>query len=234
LANVLGDQPDRLAEAFEAAQKGHEIDKRLVAENPDSGEYLSNLAIGYANIGNGYLIDWGRDEEAIECWEKSQELLSLLIDRSHSANSSTIRHSALRRSVRSWLCTVLATCPDTSKRNPDRALQLAEAEHRFQPGSVSRLMLATALIAKGQWQAALERLKDLETFSGNPETFEQLILMSIALHRMGKRVEAQQCHSEANTWLKDNHEAANRHKFIRAFIKRLQSYYDEMVNQPED
>jgi hypothetical protein len=58
--------------------------------------------------------------------------------------------------------------------------------------------------------------------------------MSIALDRLGERVEAQQCHLQAQAWLKDNHEIANRDKFRKVVVKRMQSYYDEMVTKPHD
>ena len=234
LGNLLGDQPDGLAEAFELGQKALEIHKTLATENPNSLNHLYNLAIGYANLGNGYSYDWSRYAEAIECWDKSAEILSLLVDRCRAANVDSRMYATLRTSVRSWLCTLLTTCPNASKRNPDCALQLAEAEHHHQPGSVSRVMLGTALIAKEEWQTALERLEDLETSSGDSGAFDRLILMSIALDRLGERDEARDCHRRAIAWLKDNHEIVNRNKFNKTCFKRMQSYYHEMVIEPHD
>jgi tetratricopeptide (TPR) repeat protein len=130
LANVLGDQPDRLAEAFDAAHKGLEINKKLVAENPNSTAYLSSLAISYFNIGNGYWLDWGRDAEAIECWEKSHKLLSLLIDQHLSANSNANRYSFIRSCARSRLCTALVTWPNGIPIAPFNLRKTNIAEHQ--------------------------------------------------------------------------------------------------------
>jgi tetratricopeptide (TPR) repeat protein len=230
LANVLGDQPHRLAEAWEAGVKGREILQELVDKYPDNLNFAMLLAISINNGGNGLWVDWNQYRDALEYWETAYALAACVNERQMRANIGELDKTL--STVRNRLCYGYATCPERSLRRPERSLQLAQEQHRESPGALSEISLAAALISAGKWRDSLDHLAKSNPPGDSLAEFSRLILTSIAEWQIGNRSESLEFRRRAQSWLEQNSTVANRNKFNRQKVSEMQLLLEETIGQP--
>jgi tetratricopeptide (TPR) repeat protein len=161
LASVLL-QKGRQSEAIEHYQKAMTL-------RPDYGD-------PYLNIGN-VLLQHGRSDEAMAQWEKAitmeprdagfhtalgDAFLRLGMQQGAIAEyEQAVRVSAQDAVVRNNLAWLLATSSDTSIRNPNRAVELAQQAVRFSHGKNPNCVrtLAAAYAASGRFPEAQENAR---------------------------------------------------------------------------
>ena len=111
-----------------------------------------------------------------------------------------------------WL---LATCPDRSLRDPQRAVALAESAASLAPDTVNLRTLGAALYRAGRYSAALEKLEQASAQYLDGGGSAVRVCLAMTHHRLGHE-------TEARAWL---HSAAalleSARSWHREYLERL-------------
>jgi tetratricopeptide (TPR) repeat protein len=139
------------------------------------------------------LRDSGRIEEAGPLWDGSLDYLERHL-RNHP-------HNARMQSYCGWF---LATFPDESRRDLQRALRLArQAVDQVPMSGVYWNVLGVCLYRAGQWPEAVAALKaSMDRRSGGDAV--DFFFTAMAHQRMGQPKAAQEWHTKAIVWMDEN------------------------------
>jgi tetratricopeptide (TPR) repeat protein len=157
-------------------------------------ELQPNVAGAHNNLANA-LLRKGRVDEAIAHFQRALSLAPNLAEAHHNLGNALLQKGRLAEAVAHYqaaaealpdnpyllsnLAWVLATCPQASVRNGDRAVELAQQAERLSGGKNSSILgtLAAAYAEAGRFTDAVataQRALELATAQTNPAQVEAL------------------------------------------------------------
>jgi tetratricopeptide (TPR) repeat protein len=184
----------RLEEAVELLRRAAAVPREMGEEPREST--IKSLAdcLWYA----------GDEDEARALF---RETLRLLEDRLASRRDGQEAYAALAR--------FLATCPDTSLRDPVRAASLARRSVELAPDlKGNRITLGVASYRHGDWEGAVDKLD-------RSVTGEARLYRAMALERLGRSRQARECYESARAWVEEHAPAHPKLRALQAESEQL-------------
>jgi serine/threonine protein kinase/predicted Zn-dependent protease len=175
---------------------------RLAAEYPGVPEYRHVLADVQSRLG-GLARAGGRPSEARDYFQRARDLLARLAadvpDGGPGPGAPGYNENAF-----AWF---LATCPDETFRDPERALALARrAVERAPQREEFWNTLGAARYRAGEYASAIDAIQ--QALKLNPEgDWSDWLFMAMAHEKRGDRVKARECHRRALAWV-EHHKAS--------------------------
>jgi tetratricopeptide (TPR) repeat protein/tRNA A-37 threonylcarbamoyl transferase component Bud32 len=124
-----------------------------------------------------------------------------------------------------WL---LATCPDPRVRDPGRAVEMATKATKLHPSGQHWNTLGVAHYRAGNWQAAVDALKQSTRLRQGGDAFDWLFL-AMAHRKLGRHDEAGQAYDRAVQWLEKNPQATAKHLPRAETLRHLRSEAEEVL-----
>ncbi len=237
-------------------KKGSEIWEELVRQAPDAPGFRQDLAGFYFYLGMARYT-MGNRSDAIEQLGRSAQLLHRLMEelpdvknyRDEWAMVEATRAEMLEKTGQPAaaqeayenalavypqslaLCNetarFYATYPDPARRNPQRALELAQCATKVEPrDSLAWSVLGIAEYRNSHWQSAIDALShsiDLGGGNGNGEVWDWFYL-AMAHAQLGSQEDAKRWFEQGATWTKTPRR-----------LKQVRELYEEaaqLLNQP--
>jgi len=171
-------------EAEAIARKCVAIAEKLAAEDSRSLSYRKALSGSYYLLGL-LLVATGREDEAADVLAKRIRLVEA-------------KTAEFPDDPPVGPCWLLATCPVTRLRNPERALALAKILSQRYPGQYW-LEVGAAEYGAGHWQPAIDALKN-----SKPNEALELFFLAMAHWQLGQKDEAWRRYDQAVEWMDKN------------------------------
>jgi predicted Zn-dependent protease len=130
----------------------------------------------------------------------------------------------------------LATHPESGRRDPRRAVELAEKAVRAEPTQgVVQTTLGAARYRTGDRPGAVAALQEaLKCFEQvcdfQPGVGRSSFFLAMALHKDGDRTQAHQAYERALAWLKTNQQALEKYAWAADEMRRWQAEAEEVLD----
>jgi tetratricopeptide (TPR) repeat protein len=205
--------------------------RAAVALRPESGHSMMNLGIGYKYL--------GQLDEAIACYRRAIELQpssyqsysnlgnALTETGSHdeavAAFEQAIKLAPQAVSYSNNLAWLLVNSADAARRDPAKAIELAQRAIQISPDQASHWStLGAAQYRAGDWRTAIETLKKSEELRPGRSTMcINALFLAMAYWQLGERDTSLQWYGKAVEWMdKQQTEDTQLHR-IRAEAEEL-------------
>ena len=151
------------------------------------------------------------------------------VQEAHANYASAIEANPRYAPFYNDLSRLLATCPDATRRDPQRAVGLAKQAVRLDPERSSYWStLGTAHYRAGDWKAAVAALHtSLEKSNGG--TAGDWVFLAMSHWKLGDRAEARKRHHQAVQWMEQNQANMSRNSLQAEALRRCRSEADEVL-----